>query len=157
MSNPRDGSTRELETLRKIAMFRDPAVFVVKLADKSHNMMTLNYMSAAKQSQKASEAIRSYGKLAGILNCYRWRRWIEDMAFPYAEPESYDTVKAKIDRDPRLNLNFIRYHLGELGRLMDAEGIDGAIRFNGQRLLAGMDKLQRMARAAALPWKIFPR
>ncbi|NMC15352.1 MAG: HD domain-containing protein [Chloroflexi bacterium] len=147
MSNPRDGSTRELETLRKIAMFRDPAVFVVKLADKSHNMMTLNYMSAAKQSQKASEAIRSYGKLAGILNCYRWRRWIEDMAFPYAEPESYNTVKAKIDRDPRLNLNFIRYHLGELGRLMDAEGIDGAIRFTVNGYWQAWDKLQRMARA----------
>jgi len=82
MSNPRDGSTREMETLRKIAMFRDPAVFLVKLADKSHNLMTLKYMPSAKQWQKATEAIRAYGKLAGILNCYRWRRWIEDMAFP---------------------------------------------------------------------------
>jgi (p)ppGpp synthase/HD superfamily hydrolase len=44
MSNPRDGRSRELETLRKIAMFRDPGVFLVKLADKSHNMMTLQYM-----------------------------------------------------------------------------------------------------------------
>jgi Guanosine polyphosphate pyrophosphohydrolases/synthetases len=50
MSNPRDGSTREMETLRKIAMFRDPAVFVVKLADKSHNLMTLHYQSPGQTS-----------------------------------------------------------------------------------------------------------
>ena len=49
ISNPRDGSSREMETLRKIAMFRNPAVFIVKLADKSHNMMTLQYQSPAKQ------------------------------------------------------------------------------------------------------------
>ena len=47
ISNPRDGSSREMETLRKIAMFRDPAVFVVKLADKSHNLMTLQYQPPA--------------------------------------------------------------------------------------------------------------
>src|SRR5690606_16246793 len=87
--NPRAGASREMETLRKIAMFRDPAVFVIKLADKSHNLMTLQYQPPAKQWAKANEAIRAYGRLAGILNCYRWRRWIEDMAFPYAEADSF--------------------------------------------------------------------
>jgi guanosine-3',5'-bis(diphosphate) 3'-pyrophosphohydrolase len=147
MSTPRDGSTRELETLRKIAMFRDPAVFIVKLADKSHNMMTLQYQARGKQWQKANEAIRAYGKLAGILNCYRWRRWIEDMAFPYAEPEAFSMVKGKIDSDPRLNLNFIRYYLGELANLMEAEGIDGSVRFTVNGYWQAWDKLQRMARA----------
>ncbi|HMN58760.1 MAG TPA: HD domain-containing protein, partial [Anaerolinea sp.] len=79
LSNPRDGRSREMETLRKIAMFRDPGVFLVKLADKSHNLMTLQHMSPAKRVQKATEAIRAYGKLAGILNCYKWRCWLEDM------------------------------------------------------------------------------
>ncbi len=147
MSNPRDGSTREIETLRKIAMFRDPAVFVVKLADKSHNLMTLQHMPRGKQWQKATEAIRAYGKLAGILNCYRWRRWIEDMAFPYAEPEAFENVKWKIDADPRLNLNFLRFYLGELGRLMDEEGIPGSVRFTVNGYWQAWDKLQRMARA----------
>lgn len=145
ISNPRDGSSRELETLRKIAMFRDPAVFVIKLADKSHNMMTLQYQPPAKQWAKANEAIRAYGKLAGILNCYRWRRWIEDMAFPYAEPDPFLTVKAKIDADPRLNLNFIRYYLGELGAIMESEGIDGQINFTVNGYWQAWDKLQRMA------------
>src|SRR5512140_2401145 len=50
-SNPRDGRSREIETLRKIAMFRDPGVFLVKLADKSHNLMTLEHMPPAKRIQ----------------------------------------------------------------------------------------------------------
>jgi len=86
LSAPRDGRTRELETLRKIAMFRDPAVFLVKLADKTHNVLTLGHMPQPKRRAKAMEAIRAYGKLAGILNVYRWRRWLEDMAFPHADP-----------------------------------------------------------------------
>ena len=147
MSNPRDGSSREIATLRKIAMFRDPAVFVVKLADKSHNLMTLQHQSPSKQWQKATEAIRAYGKLAGILNCYSWRRWIEDMAFPFSEHDTYLRVKEKIDADPRLNLNFIRYYLAELGNLMNAEGLDGSIRFTVNGYWQSWDKLQRMARA----------
>ena len=147
MSNPRDGSNREIETLRKIAMFRDPAVFIVKLADKSHNLMTLQHMSVGKQWQKATEAIRAYGKLAGILNCYRWRRWIEDMAFPYAEPQAYSRVRSQIDSDPRLNVDFIRYYLGELGKVMQKESIDGQVRVVVNGYWQSWDKLQRMARA----------
>ncbi len=147
MSNPRDGSSREIATLRKIAMFRDPAVFVVKLADKSHNLMTLQHQSPSKQWQKATEAIRAYGKLAGILNCYSWRRWIEDMAFPFAEHDTYLRVKEKIDADPRLNINFIRYYLAELGNLMTAEGLEGTLRFTVNGYWQSWDKLQRMARA----------
>lgn len=147
MSSPRDGSSREIATLRKIAMFRDPAVFLVKLADKSHNLMTLQYQSPGKQWQKATEAIRAYGKLAGILNCYSWRRWIEDMSFPFAEPDSYQRVKDRIDADPRLNTNFIRYYLSELANLMTAEGLEGEVRFTVNGYWQSWDKLQRMARA----------
>ena len=53
-----------------------------------------------RRRKKAAEAIRAYGRLAGILNCYTWRRWLEDMAFPFAYPEIYADVKRKIDREP---------------------------------------------------------
>lgn len=146
MSNPRDGRSRELETLRKIARFRDPGVFLVKLADKSHNIMTLEYMSPEKQRQKATEAIRAYGKLAGILNCYRWRRWLEDMAFPYAEAEVYHFVKKKIDSDPRLDIDFINGMLKQLGKLMEDEGIPGTVRIIVNGYWQAWQKLRRMAR-----------
>jgi len=146
MSNPRGGRSRELETLRKIARFRDPGVFLIKLADKSHNIMTLEYMTPEKQRQKATEAIRAYGKLAGILNCYRWRRWLEDMAFPYAEPDTFQFVKNQIDRDPRVDSGFINDMLEHLGALMDAEGINGTVRIIVNGYWQAWQKLRRMAR-----------
>jgi (p)ppGpp synthase/HD superfamily hydrolase len=146
MSNPRGGRSRELETLRKIARFRDPGVFLIKLADKSHNIMTLEYMSPQKQRQKATEAIRAYGKLAGILNCYRWRRWLEDMAFPYAEPSAYDFVRRQIDQDPRLNFDFINNMLTQLRDVMEDEGVSGQVRIIVNGYWQAWQKLRQMAR-----------
>jgi (p)ppGpp synthase/HD superfamily hydrolase len=146
MSSPRGGRSRELETLRKIARFRDPGVFLIKLADKSHNIMTLEYMSPQKQYQKATEAIRAYGKLAGILNCYRWRRWLEDMAFPFAEPEAYNFVRGEIDSDPRLDQGFINGMLAQLRDVMEEEGISGKVRIIVNGYWQAWQKLRRMAR-----------
>lgn len=147
LSSPRNGRSRELETLRKIAMFRDPAVFLVKLADKSHNILTLQHMSKYKRIQKATEAIRAYGKLAGILNCYRWRCWLEDMAFPHADAETYKFVREKIDNDPRLDPSFINPMLEQLARVMDRAGVHGEIRISVNGYWQAWQKLRRMARA----------
>lgn len=146
MSNPRGGRSREFETLRKIARFRDPGVFLIKLADKSHNILTLKYMPPEKRRLKAAEAIRAYGKLAGILNCYRWRRWLEDVAFPFAEPEIYRSVKDQIDSDPRLELNFINGMLEELANIMNKEGIQGSVRIIVNGYWQAWQKLRQMAR-----------
>lgn len=147
ISAPRDGRSREMETLRKIAQFRDPGVFLVKLADKSHNLLTLQHMPDHKRRQKASEAIRAYGKLAGILNCYRWRRWIEDLAFPFAEPETYRFVKPMIDADPRLGLKFINPMLEQLGEIMEKSGLSGSVEITVNGYWQAWQKLRRMARA----------
>ena len=146
LSAPRDGRTRELETLRKIAMFRDPAVFLVKLADKTHNVITLGHMPQPKRRVKAMEAIRAYGKLAGILNVYRWRRWLEDLAFPHADPETYNFVRERIDRDPRLQINFINSMLQELSDTMDRAGIGGRVEVVVNGYWQAWQKLRRMAR-----------
>lgn len=147
LSNPRDGRSRELETLRKIAMFRDPGVFLVKLADKSHNVMTLEYMPEKKRRKKAEEAIRAYGKLAGILNCYKWRRWLEDMAFPHYEPDTFAEVRSRIDVDPRLSPGFINSMMQELAEIMEKEGISGRVEIIVNGYWQAWQKLRHMARA----------
>ncbi|PKN86819.1 MAG: hypothetical protein CVU46_06390, partial [Chloroflexi bacterium HGW-Chloroflexi-8] len=146
ISNPRDGSSRDLETLRKIARFQDPGVYLVKLADKSHNVLTLGHMPESKRIKKANEAIRAYGKLAGILNCYRWRRWLEDMAFPYAEAETYEFVRQRIDVDPRLSTFFINSMLTNLGKLMEEAGIEGSATVTVNGYWQSWQKLRRLAR-----------
>ncbi len=155
LSNPRDGRSREIETLRKIAMFRDPGVFLVKLADKSHNLLTLEHMPPARRKEKATEAIRAYGKLAGILNCYRWRCWIEDMAFPFAEPDTYADVRARIDADPRLQPAFINATMEQMARLMENTGIDGSVSIFVNGYWQTWQKLRRMARSRKAPLNSF--
>lgn len=147
ISNPRNGRSREIETLRKIAMFRDPGVFIVKLADKSHNLMTLHYMKEPKRTQKAVEAIRAYGKLAGIMNCYKWRRWLEDMAFPYADPETYAFVKPQIDNDPRLRPDFLNPFMEQLARIMERAGINGQVSVIVNGYWRAWQKLRQLARS----------
>lgn len=147
LSAPRSGRSRELETLQKIASFRDPAIFLVKLADKSHNVLTLQHMSKEKRRQKAQEAIRAYGRLAGILNCYRWRRWLEDMAFPFAEPEIYDTVKAKVDGDARVNPAFINPMMQKLAKVMRKAGVQGRVEIIVNGYWQAWQKLRHMARS----------
>ena len=146
LSAAKEGRSRDIETLRKIAMFRDPGVFLVKLADKSHNVMTLEHMPEVRRRQKAEEAIRAYGRLAGILNCYVWRRWLEDMAFPHAYPEIFARVKEKVDSDPRLQVEFIQSNMEQLGRIMERAGIDGSIEIIVNGYWQSWRKLQRMAR-----------
>lgn len=146
ISAPRSGRSRDIETLRKIAMFRNPGVFIVKLADKSHNLMTLEHMKEPRRSQKAIEAIRAYGKLAGIMNCYKWRRWLEDMAFPYAEPDTYAFVKPKIDSDPRLQPEFINQTMGALGDILEEAGISGRISILVNGYWRAWQKLRQLAR-----------
>lgn len=147
ISQPRDGRSRDIETLRKIAMFRNPGVFIVKLADKSHNLMTLEFMKEPRRTEKAVEAIRVYGKLAGIMNCYKWRRWIEDMAFPFAEPETYQFVKKKIDSDPRLQPDFINPLLEKFARIMELNGMDGEVSVIVNGYWRAWKKLRQLARA----------
>ncbi len=146
LSNPRDGRSREMETLRKMAMFRDPGVFIVKLADKSHNLMTLEYMREPRRREKAVEAIRAYGKLAGIMNCYKWRRWLEDMAFPFVDMDTYTQVKSQIDRDPRLQCDFINHTLDQLGKIMERAGMDGQVSIIVNGYWRAWQKLRRLAR-----------
>lgn len=145
LSVSRSGRSRQMETLRKIAMFRDPGVFLVKLADKTHNVMTLEYMPEPKRRQKAEEAIRAYGRLAGILNCYTWRHWLEDMAFPFANPDIFSTVKDQIDEDPRLDLDFINDFLQQLGSIMRKAEIEGSVEINVNGYWSTWQKLKRMA------------
>jgi GTP diphosphokinase / guanosine-3',5'-bis(diphosphate) 3'-diphosphatase len=139
------GKSCEIQNLRKLITFRNPGVFLVKLADKTHNMLTLQYMPSGKRQKKAMEAIRAYGRLAGILNCYEWRRWLEDISFPYADPESFAYVKSHIDTDPRLNIDFINQMLSHLGEIMEESGVNGRINIIVDGYWQAWQKLRRMA------------
>ncbi len=91
------GSSEEeyVENLRKmiLAMAKDLRVVLVKLADRLHNMQTLEFLAPEKQWKNAKETVEVYAPLAERLGVGSIKGKLEDLAFPYVYPEDYAWVK----------------------------------------------------------------
>ncbi len=83
-----------LENLRKmfVAMAQDIRVVIIRLADRLHNMTTLDAVPISKQKRIAVETLEVYAPLADRLGMGKLKGDLEDMAFPYVYPEEYDWV-----------------------------------------------------------------
>ncbi|MFH1608572.1 MAG: RelA/SpoT family protein [Patescibacteria group bacterium] len=85
------GRERHVESLRKffVAMANDLRVVIVKLADRLHNLRTLQYIQEDKRKRIALESIEVYAALANRLGMGKLKGEIEDAAFPFAYPKEY--------------------------------------------------------------------
>ncbi len=92
------GSERHVESLRKffITLAKDVRVVILKLADRWHNLETLEYLPAEKQQRIALESILIYAPLASRMGMGKLVSIITDLAFPYAYPDDYKKTKAII-------------------------------------------------------------
>lgn len=92
------GVERHVESLRKffIAMSDDIRVLLIKLADRLHNIQTLEYVPEAKRKRIALETLEIHARLADRFGMGKWRNIFEDAAFPYAFPTEYERVAAII-------------------------------------------------------------
>ena len=88
----------QAENFRKmfLAMSKDIRVLVIKLADRLHNMRTLEYMSPAKIQEKATETLEIYAPLAARLGIFAVKFELEDLALKYLHPEEYNDLVIKI-------------------------------------------------------------
>ena len=100
---------RQAENFRRmfLAMATDIRVIVVKLADRLHNMRTLDHLKPEKQRRISQETREIFAPLANRLGIGRFKWELEDLCFKYLEPESYEEIKALIaerrtDREARI-------------------------------------------------------
>ncbi|WP_215493161.1 RelA/SpoT family protein [Fenollaria sporofastidiosus] len=98
--NYKSSEAFQAENLRKmiLAMNNDIRVIIVKLADRLHNLRTLEYMNEEKRKQKAKETIEIYAPLAGRLGIFKIKWELEDLSLRYLDPEGYYDLVEKINK-----------------------------------------------------------
>jgi GTP pyrophosphokinase len=88
----------EAENYRKmiVAMAQDPRVILIKLADRLHNLRTIEYLGKQKQIQKAKEALEVYAPIAHRLGIHAMKWELEDLAFETLHPRKYAEISAMV-------------------------------------------------------------
>lgn len=121
----------QAENLRKmfLAMAKDIRVILIKLADRLHNMRTLQYMKPEKQKEKARETMEIYAPIAQRLGISKIKVELDDLALKYLEPEVYADLREKIklrkaDREEFVAeiVRDVRAHLEESGIKAEIKG-----------------------------------
>ena len=119
----------QAENYRKmfLAMAKDIRVILIKLADRLHNMRTLNYMTPEKQREKAQETLDIYAPLAHRLGISKIRSEMEDLCFKYLNPDAYFDLAAKIQKKKEERDQFVQSMVQELQTKMNEAGIKGKV------------------------------
>ncbi|MEJ2154198.1 MAG: bifunctional (p)ppGpp synthetase/guanosine-3',5'-bis(diphosphate) 3'-pyrophosphohydrolase [Desulfobacteraceae bacterium] len=106
----RSAQARQAESIRKmlLAMADDIRVILIKLADRVHNMRTLQYhKSAEKQRKIAKETLDIYAPIAARLGIYWVKNELENIAFEYLKPEEFQRIKQLVAKDREARENYI--------------------------------------------------
>lgn len=108
-TGPRKRRDPQIESLKKmfLAMADDIRVMLIKLADRLHNMQTLEYKDPAKRTRKARETLEIYAPIADRLGMGRLRGELEDLSFPYAYPDEYSWLKRNVKGKFEQRLRYI--------------------------------------------------
>src|SRR5207249_2828564 len=142
----REETVKSAANLRKIflAMSKDLRVTVIKLADRLHNMRTLDSMPEAKRKRIADETLHIFAPLAHRLGIWQMKWELEDLAFKYAEPEKYEELARTValTRDERQSE--VDEAIRILKEKLNAEGIpDSQITGRPKHLYSIYEKMQK--------------
>lgn len=111
----------QAENLRKmvVAMAKDIRVIIIKLADRLHNMRTLEYMSEEKKKEKALETLEIYAPLAHRLGISKIKWELEDLSLRFLDPEGYYKLVDKVSKQRREREAYIQMIINTLQEKLD--------------------------------------
>ncbi|MEN9582438.1 MAG: hypothetical protein RL641_392 [Candidatus Parcubacteria bacterium] len=119
------GRERHAESLRKffVAMAADFRVLMIKLADRLHNLQTLQYVPKEKQKRIALESIEIYAPLAHRLGIGKLKGELEDAAFPFAYPKEYEEIEKFMEGKKEVSEQHIASVQSSLERELSRQGV----------------------------------
>jgi GTP pyrophosphokinase len=114
-------STQQAENFKKIllTLTDDPRVILIKLADRLHNMRTLDSMKREKQLKVSSETVYVYAPLAHRMGLYTIKTELEDLAMKYLEPDIYREIARKLSETKRERTRYINEFIKPIREKMD--------------------------------------
>ncbi len=129
LSYSKDKIEIQAENLRKmfLAMAKDIRVILIKLADRLHNMRTLQYMKPEKQKEKARETMDIYAPIAQRLGISKVKNELDDLSLKYLEPEVYYELKEQISDKKSTREAFVQEIVEEVKRHMENGGIEAHV------------------------------
>ena len=135
----------QAENVRKmvLAMMDDIRVVLIKLADRLHNMRTLKFLSPARQQKIARETLDIYAPIAHRLGMGKIRGELEDLAFQYVDPISYNQVKDAIESRRKEGEAFLAEVQGVIESKLKENKIQARVEARIKRLYSIWQKLQR--------------
>src|SRR5215204_1676300 len=117
-------ASQQAENFKKIllTLTDDPRVILIKLADRLHNMRTLDHMKSDKQLKISSETVYVYAPLAHRMGLYNIKTEMEDLAMKYLEPEVYKDIAQKLAETKKERSKFINEFIKPLQDELTAQG-----------------------------------
>src|SRR5215469_2594081 len=136
---------RQAENVRKmlLAMVTDVRVVLIKLADRLHNMRTLEHLSPERRESIARETLDIYAPLAHRLGMGKVRGELEDLAFRYTDPVSYEKIAAEVEAERIEGEQFLRGVEDMLVEQLRENNIQARVEWRIKRYYSIFQKLQR--------------
>ncbi len=138
----------EAENYRKmiVAMAEDVRVILIKLADRLHNLRTIEYLGKQKQVQKAKEALEVYAPLAHRLGIHALKWELEDLAFATLHPRKYEEIKRMVAERRGDREEHVQKAAQVLGRELDKVAIPAEISGRAKHFYSIYEKMVKRGR-----------
>jgi len=119
----------DAENFRKIfvAMANDIRVIIIKLADRLHNMRSLNFLSFERQQRIAKETLEIFTPLAGRLGISQIKCELEDLCLKYLDPEAFEYLVSNIHQKLEERRNFVDFVVAQLKDVLKESNIQGEV------------------------------
>ena len=138
----------QAESFRKmmLAMIEDIRVIMVKLADRLHNMKTLDAMPRAKQARIAAETLEIYAPIANRLGMNRMKVELEDLGMRYLYPYRYRVLEKSLRKRKGSQRQIVKTISEQIEKALNAEGIEGEVAGREKRLFSVYKKMAEKKR-----------